>query len=304
PVRRTLLTRPLVHTEHAIAMIIDDASPLDEDFTSGFQNLAVLRQRNDHLCNTGLPWRIYLLSGLERDDFPVFRAYLLPNCFRLTPRKLELIRQKLMSNGSVVIFGPGTGISDGEKLSARPATGLLGFPLELTEKEFARRVLVYGGSHPALADVRAPVVYGDSYVYGPTLEPAAELAASDAVELGKASIGWYCNRAGLVLKEFGSGAARNRAPAASRPIAAPAIAPSCSPLLCPCPPSFSAPWRSTAAAIPGRISATLSPQTATWSPFTAFGPAVERSTCRAVRGRSTPSPAKPLAGRPRASGAK
>jgi hypothetical protein len=34
PLRRTLLTRPLAHTEHAIAMIIDDESPLDEDFTS------------------------------------------------------------------------------------------------------------------------------------------------------------------------------------------------------------------------------------------------------------------------------
>ena len=212
PVRRTLLTRPLVHTEHAIAMIIDDASPLDEDFTSGFQNLAVLRQRNDHLCSTGLPWRIYLLSDLERDDFPIFRAYLLPNCFRLSDRKAclagrqaGLIRTKLMRNGSVVIFGPGTGICNGTEA----ASELLGFPLELVSKESARRVFAYGGSHPALADMRGPVTFGDSYVYGPILEPAADLAGSGAVELGKASTWWCSNRAGLVLNEFGRGVAAN-----------------------------------------------------------------------------------------------
>jgi len=221
PVRRRLLTRPLVRTEHAIAMIIDDTGPLDEDFTSGFQNLAVLRQRNDHLCNTGIPWRIFLFGDLERDDFPVYRTYLLPNCFRLTERKAELIRRKLMRNGSVVIFGPATGITDGHALGAEAASGLLGFPLELVRKETARRVLVYGGSeqaagsrpslgyHPALADMRGPVTYGDSYVYGPVLEPAADLARSGAVELGKASTWWHSNRAGLVLKEFGRGAAGN-----------------------------------------------------------------------------------------------
>jgi len=211
PVRRTLLTRPFVRTEHAVAMILDDTGPLDEDFTAGFQNLAVLRQRNDHLHNTGLPWRIFLLSDLERDDFPVYRAYLLPNCFRLTRSKADLIRRKLMRNGSVVIFGPGTGISDGRRLTARPASELLGFPLELAHVEAARRVLAYGGRHPALADMRGPVTFGDSYAYGPLLQPAADLAGCGAVEIGKVSAWWHCNRAGLVLNEFGRGAVGNGA---------------------------------------------------------------------------------------------
>jgi len=212
PVRRKLLTRPLAHTEHAIAMIIDDASPLDEDFTSGFQNLAVLRQRNDHLCNTGIPWRVYLLSDLERDDFPVFRTYILPNMFRLTAEKAAMIREKLMCNGSMVIFGPGTGITDGTSLTADAAAELLGIPFELTHIEAARRVLVYGGSHPALADMRGAVTYGDSFVCGPLLEPAFELKDRDVVELGKGSIWWESNRAGLVMKEFGKGASGNGNP--------------------------------------------------------------------------------------------
>ncbi len=209
PVRRKLLTRPLVHTPHAIAMIIDDESPMDEDFTTGFQHLAVLRQRNDHLGLTGLPYRVYLLSDLERDNFPKFRAYLLPNLFRLTKRKQELIRQKLMRDGSILIFGPGTGISDGKTLSAKAASDLLGIPLELIKKESARRVLAYGGKHLALIHLRGPLTYGDSYVYGPILQPVRDLEKSGAVELGKVSAWWYSNRAGLVLKEFGKGAAAN-----------------------------------------------------------------------------------------------
>lgn len=209
PVRRKLLTRPHVETPHAIAMILDDSSPLDEDFTSGFQQLAVLRQRNDHLSLTGLPWRIYLLSDLEREHVPAYRTYLFPNLFRLTPARLALLRRKVLRDGQLAIFGPGTGISDDQVLSAAPASELLGFPLELVSKEVARRVLVYGGAHPALAGVREPLTYGDSYAYGPLLQPAADLRPSGAVELGKASAWWQCNRAGLVLKEHGRGAAGN-----------------------------------------------------------------------------------------------
>jgi hypothetical protein len=209
PIRATLLSRPHRHTEHAIAMILDDESPLDEDFTTGFQNLAVLRQRTDHLALTGLPYRVHLLSDVERKDFPVFRAYLLPNLFRLTPARLRLIRRKLLANGSVVICGPGTGLQDGKTRSAKPASNLLGIPMELVEKESARRVRVYGGAHPALAGVPAGEVYGDSHPYGPILQPAERVVGSGAVELGKVSAWWTCNRAGLVLKEFGRGAAGN-----------------------------------------------------------------------------------------------
>jgi hypothetical protein len=209
PVRRTLLARPHVHTEHAMAMIIDDESSLDEDFTSGFQNLAVLRQRTDHLALTGLPYRVYLLSDLERNDFPVFRAYLLPNLFRLTPERLRLIRRKLMRNGSVVICGPGTGIQDGRSRSAKPASALLGMPMELVEKEVARRVIAYGGAHPALAALSGPEVYGDSHPYGPILQPALRLKNPAIVELGKVSAWWTCNRAGLLMREYGLGAAGN-----------------------------------------------------------------------------------------------
>lgn len=209
PVRRKLLTRPFERTEHAVAMIIDDMSPLYEDFTAGFENLAIVRQRNDQLGNTGLPWRIFLLSDLVHDNFPTYRCYIVPNLFHITPEKEKLIRENLLRDGSVTIFGPGTAITDGTTRSADAASDLLGFPMEMVEVESARRVLAYGGNHPALAGLPGPLTYGDSYVYGPILQPVEDVTEHYAVELGKVSAWWHCNRAGLVLKEFGRGAVGN-----------------------------------------------------------------------------------------------
>ncbi|MBI2437808.1 MAG: beta-galactosidase [Lentisphaerae bacterium] len=205
PLRQQMMQAPLPPTEHAIAMIIDDESSLDTDFTSGFQQLAVIQQRAHCLALTGIPYRIYLLSDLAHDDFPPFRAYLFPNLFRVTPARIRLLREKVLRDGRIAIFGPATGVSDGEKLSSLPATELLGFPLDFVEKKAARRVLVQVGAHPALRDVPHPCVYGDSYSYGPILQPAYDLADSGAVELGRASVYWRANSAGVVLREFGQG---------------------------------------------------------------------------------------------------
>jgi hypothetical protein len=207
PVQQRLFGRPHGHTEHAIAMIIDDTSPLEEDFTSGYQNLAVLRQRVDHLALTGLPYRVYLLTDLERDDFPVFRAYLLPNLFRLDPERLELIRARLMRNGSVVIFGPATGVSDGHHLSAEPAQALFGMPMELVEREVARRVMVRPA--PELPGLAAAMTYGDSHVYGPILQPVVNALPDSVIELGRCSSWYGYNGPGLCLRSCGHGASGN-----------------------------------------------------------------------------------------------
>lgn len=200
PMRRRMATAPLPHNEHAIAMIIDDTASLYTDFTSGFQQLAVLQQRVHELARTGLPYRVYLLSDLKRDNFPRFRAYLFPNLLKVTPQRIALLREKVLRDGSIAIFGPGTGVTDGKTLSAAPASELLGMPLDLIERRAARRVLIHAGAHPAVAHVSYPIVYGDSYQFGPILQPPYELP-KDVIELGKASVQYAHNTAGLILKE-------------------------------------------------------------------------------------------------------
>jgi len=204
------LVRPLLdaaphwphrETEHAIAMIIDDTSPLYEDGTSGYQCLSVIWQRVLGLYNCGIPYRIYLFSDLEKPNMPDYRCYLFPNLFKLDEERLDLLRRKVLRDGRMAIFGPATGITDGRTLSAEWASRLLGVEMELVRTEPVRHVII-GGTDPIVAALPASLKYGDSMPYGPLLIPArGALERPDIVTLGMATTFWQQNRPGLFLRE-------------------------------------------------------------------------------------------------------
>ena len=190
-----------VETEHAIAMVIDDASPQEEDGTSVYQNAAVLWQRVLGLAHCGIPYRIYLWSDLAKDTMPPYRCYLFPNLFRLDEARVDLLERKVLRDGRMAIFGPGTGMTDGETLSADWATRLLGVDMELVRGEPLRRVMV-GGTHPIVRSLPASTVYGDSQPYGPVVIPArGAVEKAGGVTLGMATTFWQLNRSGLFLRD-------------------------------------------------------------------------------------------------------
>lgn len=201
---------PHRETEHAIAMIIDDESPLHENFTTGFQQLALLRQRIEGLGLAGIPYRIYLLSDLEKANFPAYRCYLFPNLFKVNDEVIALLKQKVLRDGRLAIFGPGTGVTDGNALSAAGAEKLLGIPMKLHAQSSSRRVRLNRGAHPAVTDAQLPPLFGDSFDYGPILAPDRPgLDAAGAVVLGESVTAFGINAPGLVLREAGAGAAGN-----------------------------------------------------------------------------------------------
>ncbi len=195
---------PHVETEHAVAMIIDDGASIDEDCTSGYQNLAIMWQRVLGLAHCGIPYRLYLLSDLDRDNMPDYRCYLFPNLFRLNEARLALLERKIFRDGRMAIFGPATGIVDGDVLSAEWATRLLGVEMELVRKHCPRRVMI-GGRHRIVEALPAASVYGDSQHYGPILIPQrGAVESGGAVELGTATAFWQLNRTGLFLADRGT----------------------------------------------------------------------------------------------------
>jgi hypothetical protein len=204
---------PHRETEHAIAVIIDDASPLYENFTTGFQNLAILRQRIEGLGLCGIPYRIYLLRDLQRDDFPSYRCYLFPNLFKVDDEVCRLLRQRVLRDGRLAIFGPGTGITDGRTLSSQGAELLTGITMRLFSHSSSRRVHLHRGAHPTVTDSQLPPLFGDSFSYGPILVPdRAQLAATQTRVLGEALTAFTINHPGLVLREQGTGASGNGNP--------------------------------------------------------------------------------------------
>jgi hypothetical protein len=201
---------PHRETRDAIALVIDDQSAFCEDLTSGYQALAVIWQRVCGLAHCGVPYRILLLSDLERENLPPYRTWVFPNLFKVDAQVIRLLKKSVLRDGNVAIFGPATGISDGRHLGAEGASELLGVPFELHARSTVRHVIVQDSGHPISRELPASLVYGDSLPYGPTLTPVERgVETSGAVVLGHANLCWFIHRSGLFLKEFGRGPAGN-----------------------------------------------------------------------------------------------
>lgn len=193
---------PHLETGHAIAMIIDDTSPLYEDGSCGFQNLAVLWQRIKGLAHCGIPYRIYLFSDLLRENMPDYRCYYFPNLYKLDEERFNCLKRKVFRDGRMAVFGPATGITDGSTISAEWASRLLGVEMEVVHKKSPRHVCIQG-THPVARNLPSGMIYGDSYPYGPILVPAFEVRQrSDVHVLGTATTFFELNRPGLILKDF------------------------------------------------------------------------------------------------------
>ncbi|OPZ24796.1 MAG: hypothetical protein BWZ02_02750 [Lentisphaerae bacterium ADurb.BinA184] len=210
PMLDRLNTAPHRETRDAIALVIDDESPLYEDFTSGYQSLACIWQRVKGLAHCGVPYRVHLLSDLERDNFPAYKLYLFPNLFKVDDGVCKLLERKVLRDGNLALFGPATGITDGRVLTAGPASRLLGVPMELVARTTVRHVIAHDPGHPVTEELPAGFIYGDSLPYGPTLVPGEwAVERNGATPLGHANLCWFIHRTGLFLKEFGRGVAGN-----------------------------------------------------------------------------------------------
>ncbi len=210
PMLERLNRSPHRETRDAIALILDDESMLRENLTSGYQALSVIWQRVLGLAHCGVPYRIFLLSDLEKKTFPNYKTYLFPNLFTVNDRVMELLHDKVFRDGNLALFGPATGISDGKCLSADGAARLLNVPMELFPRSTVRHVIVQDNGHPISAELPASLTYGDRMPFGPTLVPV-EWGVENAggVPLGHANTCWFVHRSGLFLKEEGAGTAGN-----------------------------------------------------------------------------------------------
>jgi hypothetical protein len=193
-------------TVPGIAMILDDTAVLETNGSGNYLNEAVMWEHKLGIPWCGVPHRTYLLEDLALPDFPAHRVYYFPNLFRVDDARLALLRDKVFCDGHVVVWGPGSGISDGRTISAESATRLTGFSFRLLPANVQRRVRITNYNHPITRDLPANLFYGGSLPYGPVLYP------KDGDELGMALTKWEANEVGLAVKSFGKGALASGAP--------------------------------------------------------------------------------------------
>ena len=197
-------------TMPGIAMIIDDTAVMETNGAGNYLNEAVMWEQKMGLARCGVPHNIYLFEDLELDNFPRHRVYYFPNLFRVDDQRLELLRKKVFRDGAVVIWGPGSGISDGVTIGAESAKKLTGFDFTMLPANAPRRILISNFDHPVTRGLGADLVIGGPLPYGPILMP------KNCTELGLAWAKGGNNFIGLGLKEFGQGAARSPAGIAAR----------------------------------------------------------------------------------------
>lgn len=231
--RRRELEAQLLNVERAdvpsVVMLVDERASLYTDFSSEYNDLAVIRQRIWGMNHCGVPTRTFLWDDLKRDNFPAcHKLFLLPNCYYFSADAQAVLKDKLFRDGNVIVFGPGSGITDGETTSPDFAAALLGMDFELYDYEYPRFVTLDNWGHPVTAGFGACESYGDTHRYGPVLVPFDRAApdctsgsksrralADDArpfVRLGTIPLDNGKRRPGLVVKEFGKGAAGNGVP--------------------------------------------------------------------------------------------
>ena len=190
----------------SIAMILDDTAVLETNGAGNFFNEAIMWEQKMGMARCGVPYRVYLLDDLKLPNFPAHRVFYFPNLFRVDDERLRLLREKVFRNGNVVLWGPGSGISDGEVIGATSATRLTGFEFDFIPANYQRRTLISNFDHPITQSLKADTIIGGPLAYGPMLFPKVPEGAADTQSLGFAWTKQGRNYSGLAVRTFGEGA--------------------------------------------------------------------------------------------------
>ena len=186
-----------------IAMIIDDTSVLETNGTGNYLNEAVMWEYKLGLARCGVPFRTYMFEDLALEQFPKHCVYYFPNLFRIDSERMALLKEKVFRDGNIVVWGPGTGISDGSVIGIESAIELTGFSFRVMPANAQRRIQISNFDHPLTAGLDEALFIGGTLPYGPVLIP------TDGLELGRLWTKGGLNEVGMAFREYGKGAAGN-----------------------------------------------------------------------------------------------
>jgi hypothetical protein len=166
------------HDEPGIAIVIDDTATEETNGAGRYPFLAVSEQIRLGIARCGVPYRIYLLEDLALSNLPPHKVWYFPNLYRCDERRLNLLK-RVQRDGNVVVWGPGSGISDGSTISADSASKMTGFSFDpMVSGNYQRRGLLVGGQE--LTEGIAGQTFGDGLGYGPQLFPSDGISLASA----------------------------------------------------------------------------------------------------------------------------
>ena len=194
----------LHETVPGIALILDDAAVMETNGNGNYYNEAIMWEWKMGMARCGVPFRIYLFEDLELDHFPQHRVFYFPNLFRVDRSRRKVLEKKVFRDGNIVVWGPGSGISNGTSISTASASRLTGFKFEeMMNVNAPRRTLISNFDHPITRDLDEATIIGGPLPFGPIMYP------KDGLQLGLAWAKGGMNHNGLSFKDFGNGAAES-----------------------------------------------------------------------------------------------
>ena len=163
-----------------IAVIVDDEAVLETNGNGSPQREAVMRQIRGGLSRCGVPYRVYLLDDLPRLTDAPHQVYFFPNLYRMDEERLAMLQQTVLRDDRVVVWGPGSGISDGKKLSVESAERLTGMKFAMLNADHSRAILVCDSQHTITQHMTPGEIIASPLPYGPVLFPDSGTALSQA----------------------------------------------------------------------------------------------------------------------------
>jgi len=187
-------------TMPGIAMILDDTAVLETNGSGNVFNEQIMWEQKMGLARCGVPFRIYQFEDLTLSNFPKHRVFYFPNLYRVDSQRMRVLQNKVFRDGNIVVWGPGSGISDGEKIGPESAKRLTGFDFDMIPSNYQHRALISDFTHPIMRGLPADTVLGGPLAYGPLLFPKDGQRLAEAwTKLGRV-------HSGLSVKIFGRGA--------------------------------------------------------------------------------------------------
>lgn len=202
--RQCQVVREAVEHEHrtvpGIAVVLDDRASLHTNGSGHAMHEKIMWEEKLGVSRCGVPYRIYMLDDLKLDAFPDHRVFYFPNLYFAGEERKALLRERVLRDGNVVVWGPGAGISDGETIGVESARDLTGFEYVMEPVNYQRRVQITEFDHPITRELDPATIFGSSVAYGPMLYPTT------GRKLGLAYAKRGGDRVGLAVESFGRGA--------------------------------------------------------------------------------------------------
>ncbi|MBI4027728.1 MAG: hypothetical protein HY360_22270 [Verrucomicrobia bacterium] len=172
------------------AVIVDELSPAYMGKIPSSLEGHFLYHQRPLFFRTGAAHRYYLLSDLERKDFPDFKCLVFVNCFHLSDAQRKMLKQRYMKNGRTLVFVYAPGYVQ-ENLSVDNISSLLGVSVKMLPDPVQLAVKIDGERLGTTPMESTGIVYGCAngevaptfYVDDPSAMVLGRLVKSDKASL-------------------------------------------------------------------------------------------------------------------------